>query len=67
VVFFNPNVFFESDDESVHTVVEFPKSVFRRMEQARKKLKINWQKFFEQAMRAKLELSGIRAVKGGAQ
>ncbi len=67
VVFFNPDTHFESDDKSVHTVVEFPESVFRCIEQACRKLKIGWQEFFEQAMRAKLESSGVRAVKGGAK
>jgi hypothetical protein len=66
-VFFGPETVFESDDAAVKAVVPFPESIFRRMEQARKKLKIGWQEFFEQAMRAKLESSGVGVVKGGAQ
>jgi hypothetical protein len=66
-VFFNPDVLFDSDDESVHTIVEFPESVFSLIEQIRKEMKIGLAEFFNRAIRAKLESSGSRAVKGGAQ
>ena len=58
---------FESDDETVKAVVEFPESYFRRLDQARKKLKIGWSELFKRAVCAKIKSSGIRAVKGGAQ
>ena len=70
VVFFNADVSFDSDDESIFARVDFPESLFKCIERARKKLKLGLGKFFENAIRSKLLGDEIRpalvVAKGGA-
>jgi hypothetical protein len=71
VVFFSAGVTFDCDDESVFARVDFPESFFKRIERARKKLKLGLAEFFENAIRYKLLRDGIRpalaVAKGGAR
>jgi hypothetical protein len=71
VVFFRANVTFDCDDEAVFARVDFPESLFKRIERARKKLKLGLKEFFENAIRYKLLRDGIRpalaVAKGGAR
>ena len=71
VVFFNADVTFESDDESIVARVDLPESIFKRVERARKKLKLGLAEFFENAVRDKIMRDGIRpalaSVNGGAR
>ncbi len=59
VAFFAPEVRFEAEAGATKTIVEFPESVWNRVEQARKKLGLTHEQFFNQAMREKLTRAGI--------
>ena len=71
VVLFNADVAFDSDDESIFARVDFPESIFKRLERARKKLKLGLKEFVENAILDKLVRDGIRpalsSAKGGVR
>lgn len=62
VAFFNAGVHFEYDEDAIKTVVEFPESLFNRIESSAKKLGVSMPDLFNLVLREKFPGGSAPAV-----